>query len=153
MSHSFSQNYQHIVFAVKYRKSVLNPKYNNELQKYITGLVKNRKSYMIIVNNVSDHIHLFVDLYKVYSVAKFVQEIKALSSKFINEKQWYEHRFEWQNGYGAFSVSYSNRYKVINYIKNQQKHHNEETFIEEYVEILKQFEYPINDETVFNPLI
>ena len=152
MAHSFSQNYQHIVFAVKYREAILDPKYNNELQKYITGLVKKRKSYMISINNVSDHLHLFVDLHKTYSVSKFLQEIKALSSKFINEKQWYNHRFEWQTGYGSFSVSYQNRPNVINYIKNQQKHHETKSFSDEYLEILKQFDIEIDDEIIFEPL-
>ena len=153
MAHSFSQNYQHIVFAVKYRNAVLNPKHNDELQKYITGLVKNRKSYLIAINNVPDHLHLFVDLHRTYSIAKFLQEIKALSSKFINEKQWYPHRFEWQTGYGSFSVSYSARKNVINYIKNQQKHHKIKSFADEYTEILKQFDIEINDKTNFETLI
>ena len=152
MAHSFSQNYQHIVFAVKYREAVLNPKHNDELQKYITGLVKYRKLYLIAINNVSDHLHLFVDLYRVYSAAKFVQEIKAVSSKFINKKKWYQHRFEWQTGSGAFSVLFYNSKKVINYIKNQQKHHNEKTFTEEYTEILEQLDIPINKETIFEHL-
>ena len=152
MAHSFSQNYQHIVFAVKYREAILDPKYNDELQKYITELVKNRKSYMIAINNVSDHLHLFVDLHRSYSISKFLQEIKALSSKFINEKQWYNHRFEWQTGYGSFSVSYQNRQKVINYIKNQQKHHQTKSFADEYLEILKQFDIEIDDKMIFEPL-
>ena len=140
MAHSTSYNYQHIVYAVKYREAILDPKHNNELQKYITGLVKKRKSYLIIVNNVTDHLHLFVDLHQTYSVAKFVQEIKSISSKFINEKHWYQHRFEWQIGYGAFSVSVSKRQKLIDYIKNQQKHHKKKSFIKEYTQILKQYD-------------
>ena len=152
MAHSFSQNYQHIVFAVKYREAILDPKHNDELQKYITGLVKNRKSYMIVINNVSDHLHLFVDLHKTYSVSKFLQEIKALSSKFINEKHWYNHRFEWQTGYDSFSVSHQNRKKVINYINNQQKHHEKKSFADEYLKILKQFDIEIDEKFIFEPL-
>ena len=80
---------------------------------------------------------------------KFVQEIKALSSKFINEKQWYNHRFEWQTGYGSFSVSYSSRNNVIKYIKNQQIHHQKKSFTDEYSEILNKFEIKIDDKTSF----
>ena len=115
-------------------------------------MVKHRKSYLIAINNVSDHLHLFADIHKTYSVSKFVQEIKSLSSKFINEKQWYSHRFEWQTGYGSFSVSYSNRPNVINYIKNQQKHHGIKSFHDEYMDVLKQFDIPIDDKTIFDPL-
>ncbi len=153
MAHSFSQNYQHIIFAVKYRNAILDIKYNNELQKYMTGLIKNRKSYLIAINNVSDHLHLLADIHRTYSVSKFVQEIKSLSSKFINEKQWYPDRFEWQTGYGSFSVSYSNRQNVIAYIQNQQKHHNIKSFHDEYLNILKQFNISINDENIFEPVI
>ena len=71
----------------------------------------------------------------------------------VNEKEWYSHRFEWQTGYGAFSVSYQNKNNVINYIKNQQKHHNEKSFIDEYIEIIEQFDINIDDEMIFEPLI
>ena len=153
MAKSFSQNYQHIIFGVKYREAVLDPKYDDELHKFITGLVKNRNSYLIAINNVADHIHIFVDLNRNYSIAKFVQEIKALSSKFINEKQWYKHRFEWQGGYGAFSISYSDRGKIIDYIMNQKQHHKRKTFAEEYLEILQQFNIEIDADMLFKPLI
>ncbi len=71
----------------------------------------------------------------------------------INEKHWYKHRFEWQKGYGAFSVSYYNRPKVINCIKNQQKHQQQKSFADEYLEILNQFDIPIDDKTIFEPLV
>ncbi len=152
MAHSYSKNYQHIVFGVKFREAVLDPKYNTELQKYITGLVKKRKSYLIAINNVEDHMHLFIDLYRVYSVSKMVQELKSLSSLFINKKKWYKHHFEWQGGYGAFSISNTHRWNVITYIKNQQKHHGTESFREEYIETLKKHDIPINDDTLFDEL-
>jgi len=153
MAHSYSKNYQHIVFGVKYREAVLAPKHNAELQKYITGLVKNRKSYLIAINNVEDHMHLFIDLNRIYSVSKIVQELKSLSSLFINKKKWYKHHFEWQRGYGAFSISNTHKWNVINYIKNQQKHHDTKSFREEYIETLKKHDIPINDDTVFDELV
>ncbi len=152
MAHSYSKNYQHIIFGVKFREAVLDPKHNAELQKYITGLVKKRKSYLIAINNVEDHMHIFIDLYRVYSVSKMVQELKSLSSLFINKKKWYKHHFEWQGGYGAFSISNTHRWNVITYIKNQQKHHGAKSFREEYIETLKQHDVPINDETLFEEL-
>ena len=97
--------------------------------------------------------HIFLDLHRAYSVAKMVQEIKSLSSLFINKKKWYLHHFNWQGGYGAFSISNTHRWNVITYIKNQQKHHDTKTFKDEYIEILKKNNVPINDETLFEELI
>jgi len=153
MAHSYSKNYQHIILGVKYREAILDPKHNIELQKYITGLIKKRNSYLIAINNVEDHMHIFLDLHRAYSVAKMVQEIKSLSSLFINRKKWYLHHFNWQGGYGAFSISNTHRWNVITYIKNQQKHHGTKTFKEEYIEILEKNNVPINDETLFEELI
>ena len=153
MAHSYSKNYQHIILGVKYREAILDPKHNIELQKYITGLIKKRNSYLIAINNVEDHMHIFLDLHRAYSVAKMVQEIKSLSSLFINRKKWYLHHFNWQGGYGAFSISNTHRWNVITYIKNQQKHHGTKTFKEEYIEILEKNNVPINDETLFEDLI
>ncbi len=153
MAHTYTNNYQHIIFAVKYRESILSPQYNDKLQRYITGIVQAQKSYMIAINNVEDHIHLLVDLHRTLSISKFLQYIKAVSSKFINEQKWYSQRFEWQKGYGAFSVSYSKRDSVIEYIKNQQEHHQTHSFLDEYERILNLFDTPINEKNMFQPLI
>ena len=149
MANSYSQITIQYVFAVKGRQNLLLPKYNDELQKYITGIVQNRKSKMLAINNVADHMHILIGLSPTYSVAKMVQEIKNNSSKFINQKKWYPDRFEWQRGYGAFSYSHSHRDRVIKYIANQQKHHETETFRTEYHKFLTKFDIEYQNEYVF----
>ncbi len=77
---------------------MLDPKHDEELQKYITGIVQNpnRKCKMLAINNIEDHIHMLVGLHSSYSIAKLMQEVKAISSKFINESGWYDFKFQWQ---------------------------------------------------------
>ncbi|NOX47192.1 MAG: IS200/IS605 family transposase [Chlorobi bacterium] len=149
MANSYTQIYIHYIFAVKGRKNFLHPENNEELQKYITGLVKNRKSKMLQINNVTDHLHMFVGLNPTYSVSKFIQEIKAISSGFINKKNWTEDDFYWQEGYGGFSYSRSQIDNVVNYIKNQREHHKKKTFREEYLGFLKKFEVDYDERYLF----
>jgi len=113
MANTYSQVYLQFVFAVKGRQSLINPKNNEELQKYITGIVQNRKQKMLAINNMPEHLHLFVGFGTTMSMADFMEEVKAISSKFINEKGWVKGKFEWQRGYGVFSYSRSQIDNVI----------------------------------------
>jgi REP element-mobilizing transposase RayT len=113
--------------------------HNKLLHKYIRGIVEKRKSVLVAINNMPDHIHLLVSVNPNYSSAKFIQEIKAGSSKYINDQKWIKGRFQWQAGYGAFSYSKSHVENVINYINDQQRYHQTKTFREEYVDFLEKF--------------
>jgi REP element-mobilizing transposase RayT len=86
-----------------------------------------------------DHLHLLIGLKPDVSLSDLVRDVKANSSKFINEKHWVIGRFSWQEGFGAFSYSRSQLGTVIRYIENQQKHHAKKSFCEEYVELLEKF--------------
>jgi len=149
MANSYTQLTVQFVFAVKGRANFLLPRYNDELQKYITGIVQNRNSKMIAINNVSDHIHILIGSSPTYSVSKMAQEIKNNSSKFINQKAWYPHKFVWQTGYGAFSYAKSQRSAVIQYIQNQQKHHQTQNFKTEYLNFLEKFGIEYEDKYLF----
>ena len=94
---------------------------------------------MITINNMPDHLHLLVGLRPDSSLSDLVRDVKAGSSKFINEKRWVIGRFSWQEGFGAFSYSRSQLGAVIRYIENQQKHHAKKSFREEYVALLEKF--------------
>jgi REP element-mobilizing transposase RayT len=150
MANTYSQVYLQFVFAVKGRQSLINHKYNTELQKYITGIVQNRKQKMLAINNMPDHLHLFVGFGTTMSMADFMEEVKSISSKFINEKGWVRGKFEWQRGYGVFSYSRSQIDNVINYIINQQEHHKKKTFRDEYLEFLKRFEIEYDERYLFD---
>jgi putative transposase len=150
MANTYSQVYLQFVFSVKGKQNLILPVHNDELQKYITGLVQNRKQKMLAINNVRDHLHLFVGFGTTLTMADFMEEIKSISSKFINEKGWIKGKFEWQRGYGVFSYSRSQIDDVIKYIKNQQEHHKKQTFKEEYLEFLKKFEIDYDEKYLFD---
>jgi putative transposase len=127
------------VFAVEERQSLIAPEHNDELQKYIVGIVTGQKQKLIAINNMPDHFHILVGLQPDVALSDLVRHIKTNSSKFINDKRWIAGRFAWQEGFGAFSYSRSQLDAVIHYIQNQQKHHARTTFREEYVGFLEKF--------------
>ena len=127
------------MFAVEGRQNLIPPEHNGELQKFITGIVSGQRQKLIAINNMPDHLHLFVGLRPDSSLSDLVRDIKAGSSKFIKEKRWVAGRFSWQEGFGAFSYSRSQLGTVIRYIENQQGHHAKKSFREEYVELLERF--------------
>ncbi len=149
MANTYTQLTIQYVFSVKGRENLIDPEHNKELQKYISGIIQNRKSKLIAINNMPDHIHILMGQNPSYSPAKMVQEIKNNSSRFINGKGWFVHRFEWQTGYGAFSYSHSHRDQVVKYIENQQKHHENISFKEEYMNFLNKFEIDFSGEYLF----
>jgi len=149
MANTYTQIYLHVVFAVEGRQSLIAPEHNDELQKYITGIVSGQKQKLIAINNVPDHLHLLVGLKPDLALSDLVRDIKAGSSKFINEKHWVKGRFSWQEGFGAFSYSRSQLGTVIRYIENQQQHHTKHTFRDEYVELLEKFNVEFDSRYIF----
>ena len=103
MANTYSQIYLQFVFAVKYRENLIGAEHKEELHKYITALVHNRKGKVLAVHCMPDHLHLFVGFSPNISISDFVKEIKGKSNEFINEKKWIKGRFSWQEGYGVFS--------------------------------------------------
>ena len=149
MANTFTQIYIHFVFAVKGRENVISKKNKEELQKYIYGIINNREQKLLAVNCMPDHTHLFIGFKPVMSISELIQEIKAISSKFINDKKWVLGKFQWQQGYGAFSNSHSQIDDVIKYINNQENHHKKRTFKEEYLDILKKNDIQYDDKYLF----
>lgn len=139
MANTYTQIYIHFVFSVKNRRHLLKNRYKDELHKYITGIVKKRRCKLLSINSVTDHIHMLIALHPENSVSILMKEIKSISSKFINEHKFLNEKFQWQEGYGAFSYSNSQVKSVINYINNQEEHHKKKTFKEEYLEFLEKF--------------
>lgn len=97
-----------------------------------------------------DHIHILIGLKPDKSISDIVRDIKANSSKFINDRQWIAGRFEWQQGFGAFSYSHSHLSSVIHYIQNQEEHHKKKTFRSEYTEFLKLYDINFNNDYIFD---
>ena len=152
MANTYSQLYVQIVFAVKGRQNLISNKWKDELYKYITGIVTNENQKLISINGMPDHIHILIGIKPNKALSDLVRDIKANSSRFINEKRWINGKFEWQSGFGAFTYSHSHLANVINYIQNQEEHHKTKTFKEEYIGFLKAFEIDYKDEYVFEEL-
>ena len=152
MANTYSQLYVQIVFAVKGRQNLISNKWKDELYKYITGIVANEDQKLIAINGMHDHIHILIGIKPNKALSDLVRDIKANSSRFINEKRWINGKFEWQSGFGAFTYSHSHLANVINYIQHQEEHHQTKTFKEEYIGFLKAFEIDYKDEYVFEEL-
>jgi putative transposase len=150
MANTYTQIHLQFVFAVKYRAAVIDKSWKDELYKYITGIVQNNKHKMLCINGVADHIHIFIGMKPTQSISDLLQDIKGSSSKWINEKGFIKGKFEWQEGYGAFSYSMSHIQNVIRYIENQEEHHRKKSFLEEYIDFLEEFEIEYNERFIFH---
>jgi len=149
MANTYTRIYVHVVFAVRNRLCLIQREHKEELNKYITGIVKNRDQKMIAVNCMPDHVHTFIGLTPTIALSDLVRDIKAGSSGFINEKKWVRGKFNWQEGFGAFSYSHAQIDQVVKYILNQEEHHKKKTFKEEYLEILRTFAVEYDERYLF----
>ena len=149
MPNTYTQIYIQIVFAIKGRQNLIPDQKREELQKFITGIVKNREQKLLSIYSMPDHTHLLIGLKPSISISDLVRDIKAGSSKFINDKHWVKGKFNWQEGFGAFSYSKSQIDNVIKYILNQREHHKKKTFKEEYIEFLKKFTIEYDEKYLF----
>jgi putative transposase len=152
MANTYTQIYIHIVFAVKGRQNLISKNWNEEVYKYITGIITNEGQKLIAINGMPDHIHILIGLKPNKALSDLVRDIKANSSRFFNEKRWINGKFEWQTGFGAFSYNHSQLTNVINYIQNQEEHHKKKTFKNEYVDFLNAFEIDYKNEYIFDDL-
>jgi REP element-mobilizing transposase RayT len=153
MANTFTQIHIHFVFAVKFRDAIISAKWKDFLIKYITGIIHNNNHKLLAINGTSDHIHILIGLRPSQSISDLMKDVKQSSSKWINENKLGKGRFEWQQGYGAFSHSKSQINQVINYINNQEQHHKKLTFKEEYLNFLTKFEVNYDEKFIFKDLI
>lgn len=149
MANTYSQIYIHIVFVVKGRANLVVERHREELQKYITGIVSNRGQKLIAIYCMPDHTHVFVGLKPIINISELTRDIKAGSSKFINDNKWIVGKFSWQEGFGAFSHSNDRVSTVANYINNQKEHHAKKTFKEEYLQLLKESDIEYDEKYLF----
>jgi len=150
MADVFSQLYIQVVFAVKNRQALIAPEWEEELNKYITGIVEHRGHKMLAIGGMPDHIHIFLGLKPAESISSLVAEIKKSSNTFIKERRFSSFHFEWQAGYGAFSYSRSHVDAVCKYILNQKEHHSRRTFEEEFFKMLSDFDIDIGNKKMFD---
>nr|WP_315247846.1 IS200/IS605 family transposase [uncultured Flavobacterium sp.] len=153
MPNTYHQIYIQAVFAVKYREAVINKEWKSQLLGVIGNLINETGCKTIIVNGIEDHVHCFLGLKPTVSISELMKTVKAKSSKYINDYHLTNSRFEWQEGYGAFSYGRSQIDAVYKYIANQEEHHKKQTFKEEYLQFLDKFKIPFDEKYIFNDLI
>lgn len=149
MANTYTQIHIQCVMAVKYRASLIQPDWKDQLQKYITGIVQNYGHKMLAINNMPDHLHMFFGFRPNQSLSDLMRIVKSESSGWINDKHFTPAVFNWQEGYGAFSYSRSQAPRVVEYVMNQEEHHRHKTFLEEYEQFLKQFEVDYDERYIF----
>jgi len=153
MANTYSQIYVQCIFAVKYRNGLIKKEWKSTLLGVIGNLINETGCKTIIVNGAEDHVHCFLGLKPVLSVSELMKEVKAKSSKYINDHQFVKGRFEWQEGYGVFSYGHSQIDDVFKYISNQEMHHKKQSFREEYLAFLEKFSVPYDERYLFADLV
>jgi REP element-mobilizing transposase RayT len=138
-----------IVFAVKFRQCLIHPSWETELHKYITGIVTNKGQKMLAINGMPDHIHILIGMRPSCCLSDLVREIKKASTDFVNSQDYSKNKFQWQEGFGAFSYSENDLQRVINYVLNQKEHHKKKSFRAEYKAFLEEFQIDHQDEYLF----
>lgn len=134
---NYTQMYVHLIFAVKNRDAALYRDNRKRVFEYISGIITGMNHKSIIVNGMSDHVHILIGLNPSISISDTIHDIKRSSSLFINRERLCQGKFAWQEGYGGFTYSRSQLENVYNYIQNQEKHHEKSTFKSEYIQFLK----------------
>ncbi len=150
MANTFTQIYIQVVFAVSGRLSLMRNEHKEEIHKYISGIVRNDSHKLIAINGMSDHLHILIGLKPDMALSDLVRDIKSNSSNFINERRLAHGKFNWQEGYGAFSYGHSQLDTIIQYIQNQEQHHSHRSFKDEYLTLLKNFQISFDNKYVFN---
>jgi putative transposase len=150
MPGTFSQIYIHLIFAVQGRRSLISQSWEEELYKYISGIVRKKNQKLLAINGMPDHVHILIGMKPSCCLSDLVREIKKSSSDFVKEKDFMKGRFQWQEGYGAFSTNQSSLDQVIKYILNQKKHHQKRTFKQEYISFLEKYLVEFKEEFLFD---
>lgn len=130
----------HIVFATKNRKPTIEKSQKKRLFGYIFQLLTNKKCHLYRINGVEDHIHILTHIHPTISISALVKDIKVSTSIFLKKELIFKNFDGWQEGYGAFSEAIKSKDRLINYIKNQEKHHEKKSFFDEYKALLEEHE-------------
>jgi REP element-mobilizing transposase RayT len=136
MSHTHTNLLSHVVFSTQGHLPLINSEVGKELFAFMGGLVKEQKGKPIIINGMSDHVHLLILLPPSIHLSETMRFVKANSSRWFKQK--FGRKFAWQKGFGAFSVSRSGVDAVVRYIKDQEQHHRRFDFKAEYVSLLEK---------------
>ncbi len=141
MSHTYTSNLVHCVFSTKDRANLIAEP--ERLWQYVGGIARQKNILLLAAGGTGNHLHLLISLPSTVTLAKAIQDIKGNTSK------WLGARLAWQEGYSAFSVSQSQRQRVIDYIDGQAEHHKKWSFEQEFLSLLKRSGIPYDERFVF----
>ncbi|MEZ5346222.1 MAG: IS200/IS605 family transposase [Pyrinomonadaceae bacterium] len=150
MPQSLVNQILHCVFSTKERRKLISPEIAERLYPYFGGIARKNKMKLIAVGGMKDHIHLLVSLPSTISISKAMQSLKGNSSKWMHETYPELKLFEWQRGYGAFSIGVSDLERTTNYINNQAKHHKNHSFEDEYLAFVRKNGLEYDEKYVFD---
>jgi len=150
MANTYSQIYLHLIFVVKDRINLIKPEWKDNLYKYIHGIINHQNQRLISINGPMNHVHLLIGIKSTCVLPDLIREIKSSSTKFINENNWAMGKFHWQKGSGIFSVSHSQLEKTSTYIYNQEEHHKQVLFEDEYKHFLNSHDITFEEKYLFD---
>ena len=150
MSHTYNENSQHIIFSTKYRKPILTPEIQEELFPYIATIINQHFGQCYLINGMPDHLHILCQLSGKHGISDLVKRIKIESSKWLQNRFQFSPKFHWQTGYASFAVSHSQYPKVLKYIKNQEEHHRQQDFKDEYRHFIEKHGLKLQDDEFDN---
>lgn len=150
MPQSLINQMLHCVFSTKERRKFITPELAERLYPYFGGIVRENKIKLLAVGGMPDHVHLLISMPLTISIAKAMQLLKGNSSKWIHETFSEYKQFEWQRGYGAFSIGVSDLERTVAYINNQAKHHEKRNFEEEYLTFVRKNGLEYDERYVFD---
>jgi putative transposase len=142
---TYTQILYQIVFSTWSRERTLTVEKRDDLYKYITGILKNKKCHLYRINGIEDHLHIITHIHPTIALSNLIKDIKLASSGWIKENKIFKNFNGWQDGYGAFTYSIKEKDQLIEYTKNQQEHHKKTTFMEEYLELLNEYGIEYNE--------
>ncbi len=150
MANTDTQIYIQVIFAVKFRENKIFDEIRDEIEKYICGIFNYKNQRVLAIYANPDHVHIFFCYRNLnISIPDLIKVVKVESTNFINEKKYLNRHFSWQEGYGAFSYSKSQKETVIKYVLKQKEHHQKQSFKDEYIDFLNKFEINFKNEYLF----
>ena len=138
MTHTYTQLLYHLVWSTKERQPFIAKDFQSTLYEYMAGVFRSLKCHCILIGGMPDHVHVCIEMLPILNISEVMRTVKVSTSKWIRQNFSVGRDFEWQEGYGAFSVSASNKNALLQYIKNQEEHHSKYDFREEFLLLLQK---------------
>jgi len=142
---SYRQILYHLIFRTKDGRKTILPEHSRELYAYLMGIIKNKNCFLYRINGMEDHLHILCDLHPTIALADYVRDIKTSSSIWLKQSGKFPDFIGWADGYAALTYAWKDKEMIVNYIKNQQDHHEKESFNDELRKLLKEHGIEIDE--------